>query len=78
MNLTSCRTLLLAQDHQVGLQEEEADPGGGRGRRRGAGAGMSQNYFLLLILMVILFAGAHLRVPAEEREGVQTPLEMLR
>ena len=40
LNLISFRTLLLAQDHQVGLQEEEADPGGGRGRRRGAGAGL--------------------------------------
>ena len=40
VNLISFRTLLLAQDHQVGLQEEEADPGGGRGRRRGAGAGL--------------------------------------
>ena len=40
VNFISFRTLLLAQDHQVGLQEEEADPGGGRGRRRGAGAGL--------------------------------------
>ena len=39
VNFISFRALLLAQDHQVGLQEEEADPGGGRGRRRGAGAG---------------------------------------
>ena len=31
LNFIACRALLLAQDHQVGLQEEEADPGGGRG-----------------------------------------------
>ena len=41
MHPISFRALLLAQDHQVGLQEEEVDPGGGRGRRRGAGAGLS-------------------------------------
>ena len=40
MHPISFRALLLAQDHQVGLQEEEADPGGGRGRRRGAGTGL--------------------------------------
>ena len=50
VHLISFRALLLAQDHQVGLQEEEADPGGGRGRRRGAGAGFSRNYFLSLVL----------------------------
>ena len=48
-----------AQNHQVGLQEEEADAGGGGGQRGRR-----------------LRAGAHLRLPAAQRESVQTPLEV--
>ena len=36
-----------------------------------------QGNLLQRVFLQLLFPGAHLRVPAEEREGVQAPVEML-